>query len=235
MVLNHSNILNKFGRYKIDAFAVSTDINKTNAFHFDDLDDFILFVKKQSINVILYSYTYLDEEALIIDNDVISKLKLNPEMIGVIQSEIDEYNSKVEKLDFSTPITLTIYCVFDGIVCFTEIYDYWFQEQGFDHPEIVLIKIAEKNFDKMVNGQEEANKIRENKLIDLKERILSDSKFYNCTNIQLRRDYTYKMLNSDEVKELFYHKNGAMRDVHPITFVEEIWREHKANSKSSKS
>lgn len=192
------------------------------------LEILIDFAKKHSVDTFFYHYTYADEDDLLIDEDVISELRLDSEALYILEDKFEEYNSNVEMLDFTKPIFLNVYCVFQGVAYSVEEKDYWFIGEGFEMPETAALEIATRYLDDIADTKKaNAEKIYKEREV-LKRQILNDKEFHACTNATLRRGYADKLCRGNKyIRDLFWLERGGLRDITFLAFIEQIWKEYK--------
>jgi hypothetical protein len=227
MLLTREELLNTLKDFNV--YEILPEI-KGSIMEFNSLNDLISYALANNINSILYRYLYLYEEMLSITDETFKELHLNSEIIHIIQNDVDEYNGKLKNLDYSTPIGLEIYCIYNGMTFYFEDKNYWFLEMGYGFPKDDCVSIIEK-YENKIN--EEFSKKSE-KIIEgrnkLEEIIMEDINFYNCTNHNLRRKYAVELMDSGKVdKFLFYKEQGGLIDYTIETFIEYIWRKYKDN------
>ena len=213
-------------------YNVNAEIDKSNSMELASIEELIHFSCKHDIDSMFYCYNFIDEELLEINDEVISNLRLDENVLSVLQNEFDEYNESLSKLDFSNPVSLKLYCIHQGIILFVREDDYWFIEQGFDMPETICLKLANEYLEDIVaEGEKKKQKITEGRK-KLREQILNDEEFQQCSNIQLRRIYANKIYNKTiENKRLFVGEKRGLYDITINDFIERIWREYKASLK----
>lgn len=131
-------------------------------------------------------------------------------------------------LDFTKPILLTVYCVFQGVAYSVEEKDYWFIDEGFDMPETAALEIVTRYLEDIADTKKaNAEKIYKEREV-LKRQILKDREFQACTNVTLRRGYADKLCRGNKyIHDLFYMERGGLKDITILTFIEQIWREYK--------
>lgn len=229
-MLNKNELLKIMCENALYIYETANKVEMKSTIEFMNIDLMIEFAKNQKINTFFYHYYEMDEEDMIIDEDVIKKLRLDEDAITILNDQFDEYNRKVENMDFSRPVLLEIYCIYQGVLYSVKEYDYWFLEEGIEFPEITALKMATEYMEeiakeKMSNQQRIAEE-REK----LKIKIMQDEEFRNCTNKTLRRSYATKLFSENgQLQKLFYSCTGMLRDVTIIAFVEQIWKEYKNN------
>jgi hypothetical protein len=104
------------------------------------------------------------------------------------------------------------------------------QELGYGDPEQAVYTITQEKVDELKNEKEEVYIKREEARKQLRKRILNDPNFYTCTNKDLRRIYTRELVKTDKsIEALFYSPLCGLYDIGINTFVEDVWREHKAS------
>ncbi|GKX65823.1 hypothetical protein [Inconstantimicrobium mannanitabidum] len=222
--------------YKIEQTFETTNSEEnfatTNSMQLMCVEDIIKFSCKNNINSMFYYYGFTSEEALVIDDEIISDFWLEPEVKLILQDKFDEHNKRVYELDFNKPIYLYVYIIHQGIVLFAAEQDFWFFEEGLDFPKYVCEKIIDDNMN-------DINAERENKMERvyrdrevLHQQILNDEEFQQCTNQRLRLIYTGKIFkNNIDNKKLFIKESGGHYDITPGEFIELIWKEYKNNLK----
>lgn len=221
-------ILDMFKNAKLDSFKLNTEFNETNTMELMTIEDLIEFSCKHKIDTMFYNYTFIDEDVLSITDELISKLRLDEDALSILQDKFDDYNQSLSKLDFSKPIYLKVYCIYQGIVFFIQEDDYWFIDQGFGLPERACIELANEHFEDILTEKENKIQIVTDARNKLREHILNDKEFHKCTNIELRRMYANKMFKNNELnRSLFYSEKGGLYDVPINTFIEHVWKEYK--------
>lgn len=197
----------------------------------DSFDEVIRFAKRNQIFSIFYHYTRIDADDLMIDDDLIKELHLDDEAAQqVVACRIEQYNARVEKLDYSRPVALYLFCVYQGQKIFAIEDDHWFKNYGFEFPQIAAIKIADDALEAIVEARNVGKQRREAKRTELKSFMLHDPVFQRCTNHDLRRQYWSQLVEiQPEIRDLFRDpQSGSLYDVLGITFAENVWREYKA-------
>ncbi|MTI47852.1 MAG: hypothetical protein FH761_08425 [Firmicutes bacterium] len=221
-------LLELFKNANLDSYKVSADTNVTNAMKLMTIENLIEFSCKQNIDTIFYNYTFINEDVLSITEDVKSNLRLDEDILSILQDKFDEYNDSLLELDFDKPVYLNVYCIYQGVIFCVQEEDYWFEKQGFGMPEEVCLKLYTKYFEDIVTEKENKEQMISKARNELREKILSDEEFHKCTNIHSRRMYANKMFkNNENNQKLFYCENGGLYDISINTFIEYVWREYK--------
>ena len=228
---SEEELLEMFKNVGLDSYKVNTETEITKSIQLMSIEDLIDFSCKHNIDTMFYSYTFIDEDVLTITNEITSKLRLGEEL-SVLQDKFDEYNEGLSEVDYSKPVYLNVYCIYQGVIFFSQEDDYWFIEQGFGMPETVCLELATENLeDIMTEKEKRKQKISEDRK-NLRQQILNDEEFKICTNIQSRRLYADKMFrNNSANQQLFYSKREGLYDIPINSFVEDIWREYKGSLK----
>jgi len=207
-----------------------------NGIKFDDFEKLENFINDQKINVVFLSEYYDNPYNYIISEETFKKSRryYDYNFIDIIEEDINKYNKKVSKIDFSEPATAIIACIFDGKYCFVYLEnDKVFNPEELIEAEEKLQEIIEKN-EKSINKKKTENK----KIIDdlkekLREKILKDEQFLLCTNKQLRKNYLKTLLKEKLGNEYKPLKDNWSTDLpigiytDAIDFIELIWKELK--------
>lgn len=226
-------LLELFLNAKLDSYKLNTEFNETNTMELITIEDLIRFSYKHNIDTIFYYYTFIDEDVLSINDDVASNLRLDEDTLSILQDKFDEYNESILKLDFSKPIYLKVYCIYQGIIFFIQEDDYWFVDQGVGLPEKVCIELANEYFEDILTEKENKKQMLTDARNKLREHILNDEEFQKCTNIELRRMYANKIFkNNNKNQSLFYNEKDGLYDVPINTFIECVWKEYKDSLKN---
>lgn len=233
-MLNYSDLAEKFKIFAIDVYETNSTIHEIGHIEFDKLDDFVQFAKKNKIEYAFYNYIYISEENLKIDEDVVSKLNQNKDIYDILKNHFDEYNKKIEILDFSRPISLEICFAHQGIIYYLTEYDYWHEDEGFFRPEIAAMQIINDNLDEIVIKRNEYMEEIRREREKLKYMILNDENFRECSNAKMRKTYITNLVSEDKtIRNLFDAPERPLTDkTNLFEFVERIWKEYKESTKS---
>lgn len=222
------NILENVNVYKLN-----TEIQIENLIELDNLEDLIRFVHDNNIGSIFYYYSYLDGYTLTIsEEDIDEELNIDKEILSTLQNEFDKYNDEVSKLNFSNPISLNVYCIYEGIMLFTEEDDSWYIEEGFYTPEMACKTIMKNHLEEIeLKKKEKMDKIKKGRE-ELYQKMLDDKEFHKCTNMALRRIYGDKMFKQNiENQRLFWSKKGGLYNMSINEFIDYVWNEYKISIK----
>ena len=105
-----------FEKKSIRIYETEDSVSNKTSIKLTSVDDLLDFASNQSIDTMFYYYGHISSEDLLIDEDVLSKFKVDEDGKNVLAKEIDKYNAKAEKLDYSQPVFLEIYCIYNGII-----------------------------------------------------------------------------------------------------------------------
>lgn len=189
----------------------------------NEISELIRFAKTNNIKTVLYSYNHFNNDVYQISEDMLSEY--DSRVLKNIEKKVNEHNQYISMLDFSRPARLFVYCLFEGC-CFTIIdEDYWIDELN-------VLDAKEKLDELLLSCNEILEEIlveEENKKVALKSRlkelILADAHFFQCTNQKLRRTYIIELMErKTEYKDAFSYYTE------PIEYAEFIWKVHKSNS-----
>ena len=188
------------------------------------IDDIIKFAKESNINTIFFEYYYYDKDYFKIELEKYEE-EYPEEIINIMKNDIIEYNNKIDKIDFETPIRLLIYCLYNGYSVAIEQKNEWGEgyKESIVSGEEQMENFFQKYQDKLENYINEKEKQKEVELEKLKEIIFDDEQFQRSTNKELRYAYINTFLKKNpQYFQLFgEHGIGAYR------WIETIWREYK--------
>lgn len=188
------------------------------------IDDIVKFAKDNNINIIFFEYYYYNKEYFKIELEKFEE-EYPEEIINIMKNDIIEYNNKIDKIDFETPIKLLVYCIYNGYSIAIEQKDEWgegYKESIVSGEEQMKI-FFEKHQERLENYITEKEKQKETELERLKQIIFKDEQFQRSTNKELRYAYINAFLkkNSKYLQLFGDHGIGAYR------WIETIWREYK--------
>lgn len=189
-----------------------------------EIDHIVKFAKDNNINTIFFEYYYYNKEYFKIELEKFEE-EYPEEIINIMKNDIIEYNNKIDKIDFETPIKLSVYCIYNGYSIAIEQKDEWgegYKESIVSGEEQMKI-FFEKHQERLENYITEKEKQKETELERLKQIIFKDEQFQRSTNKELRYAYINAFLkkNSKYLQLFGDHGIGAYR------WIETIWREYK--------
>ena len=224
-------LLQELSDLSLDVYELEQKIDETATLEFKCFEDFKMFLTKHGVDSVFYYYDYINQEVLLITDDVIRGMGISEDEISVVKNEIELYNAKVNELDFGKPFELCVVFIFEGQMYVINEYDYWFIELGFGLPQEQVKKIMADNKQKIDNQKRVIKEEIDQKRNELREKILSDPEFHQCTNGKLRTAYAKRLFQGSQYTELFCKKGGGFYDLPAQYFIEEVWREHKRRIK----
>lgn len=204
-----------------------------------DLEGIIKFSKKRELKEIFYRFDYSSQEILSISREDMKRTmeKVDvpyEEICNVIAPMIEEYNSKVAKLDFTKPHSLTAFCLYQGQRIGIFETDFWFFEEDVTFPEEAIKLIIAENEEiikkHVFEKEDQSIKIKE----EFHQYLLNDEKFHKCTNASLRTTYKMELYKDNEhqkFKKAFIRGTEYQRYNEYAEFIEMVWREYKENLK----
>lgn len=227
-MLNKGQLIQKLTAMNLDCYETASDINENISIQLLNFDEFCRFVRSHNIDTVFFHYCYAAPEELQITDDVIAQLKLDSDVLEILQEKFDEYNQSVLQLDFSKPYSLTLYCTHQGFIFYIDADDYWFREAGIEMPQTAAVKFVDEHLSDIMKKKNSSNDLRLQKREELRQQILTDPEFHKCTNQNSRRVYSIKhFLNNEELTSLFFNEQHGLYDISITTFLEEVWREYK--------
>ena len=210
-------------------YETRSNVDENTAIRLLDFTSLFSFIKKHNIDTVFYCFEYASVEDLQITGSLVEEMRIDDEILSVVKADFENYNGTIKKLDFTRPYSLTVYCIYSNYIFYVDEFEYWFRDQGFGIPKKMAISMIEQKLDEIDIKKEEEFVKREKMRNQLREKMLKDKEFHKCTNKELRRFYTQQLYNKDEVHRLFYCPKYGVYDIPLSTFVEEVWREYKAN------
>lgn len=229
-MLTKKDLIHRLSEISLDFYETVSDVSDDNTIQLADLDALFTFISRHGIDTVFFHYDYATAEELQITDSILDKLNIDEEIHSVMQTTFQKYNNQVAQLDFSRPYSLTVYCIYQNFIVFCDDFDYWFREMGYGMPKNVAIGMIEEQLEAITRKKETAAQEREKKRAQLRQQILVDKNFHKCTNKELRRAYTQKLLKSNEsIQELFYSPKHGLYDIMIGTFIDEVWKEYKAS------
>lgn len=214
----------------LNAFEVrQTPKINDNTIVLKEINDMIRFCKVNDIKNIFYDYIFLDKENYIIDDEI--QENIEKDIYQLIKKEIEEHNKMVETIDFTRPVLLNTFIVFQGnLICILDS-DYWHEEVNLMNAEDT-IEYLQENYEYILEQKENEREERlEMVKGELKEYMLNDETFLICSNKSLRRNYAENLIKNRNVKkylEPFVSEySGQVAITTLVMFVEVVWAEFK--------
>ena len=188
--------------------------------------------------VFIYEHCEYPDDYYIDDEIILKGSRFNDdEFIEYIYPQIDEYNKKIAKIDFSYPAWLVAVCFCDNNAFFVICNNYRSLDgEALMEPEDMFEKICDSNDKYRQTLRAASQNILDNLRDELRNQILNDDKFKLCTNQTLRRNYAYKTFSKmdkrfEPLKKILYNETYNLLSSEGRDFIEVLWRELKINSK----
>lgn len=227
-MLEKEALVNKLTSLNLDVYETETDVIQERAIQLSNLEELCRFLQKHSISTVFFHYSYVSAETLEISAEVIETLRVDNEILELMEEKFLEYNMDVYSLDFDKPCMLSVFVTHQGFMYYIEEEDFWFVEEGYGEPKTMAKLLVNEYFDEIVKIREMSKEKRIDGREKLRQRLLEDKDFHKCTNNQLRRAYANKLYNDDpKVKELFYSPKYGIYDIPFNVFIETVWKEYK--------
>ncbi len=109
-------LLEQFNKENINVYRLTEFIETENKIKLDGIEELIRFAHDNNINNMFYFYYYLKGHGLLIDEQVINRFHLDSEVLTILKDEIMEYNIKISKQDYSKPVGVIVYCMYNGMI-----------------------------------------------------------------------------------------------------------------------
>lgn len=200
----------------------------------NDLASMVSFAKSIGVTTLFFEYYNFSKEDLLITENMTEYYE--DEYVNLIKNEILEYNLIIETLDFSFPVILRVFILYEGHVFGVNLEDPELCPISLSDPsERLDSMINNKDNDKIEIAKEEIEKRNKKLEEDLKNIIVLDENFKSCTNQNLRISYVERLLSKEENKkyeDLFKmgHSNSINRKSISY-FIDPIWAELKKGKK----
>jgi len=164
-----------------------------------DLQVIIDFAIAFDIRMLFYDYHYLYKEDYIFKD--INKNRYGIPTHSVIQNLFREHNEKMDSIDFSVPLGLSVFCLYEGHSVSILLTDPQMLKLSRNSLEEIEINIYNSNEESISKLKSENNKAREKLCDELINIILDDSEFKKRTNQSLRELYLDELLLKEENKK----------------------------------
>lgn len=236
-MIEEKELLNKMKREGINCFAVTSpkELDRDNMIYLEnnDIDEFIKFVKLNNIKSIFYKYYTFNSDLFYITEELAEDI--DDDVIKLIKNDIEEWNRKIDEVDFDIPVEVFIFCMYEShYITINYQNEFWDNQMSAKEK---LLELLESNANKVNDIIEERENEKENLKEKLKEYILNDDEFKICTNKSLRKNYMYELYRRkdiEEFKDLFWQENGYFKGTDPaVSFIELVWRTYKDNQRKN--
>ena len=227
-------IKERLSENKVDVFRVKKigELLKTGIL-FDDISEFFRLITTANINrVFIYEHFEFLEDYYITEETLKDVVRYeNDDFIDFIIPQINNYNSKIEKLDFKYPSMVIAFCICDNQFFFMfNTNERLLDGEELVEPETMLKIICDSNESQRCEILKKRRDLIDSLQEELRQQILKDDKFKVCTNQDLRRRYAAKLFSKLEkrfepLKSIMYQHNLAVLSREGREFIEVIWRE----------
>lgn len=215
----------------IKTYAVETGIDFiSTGICFFSYEDFLEFIKDNSINTIFVYEKYIDVDDYIITSKSFRNAEISEYKTEAIVPLIQAYNEELCNVEFDIPkyvFTIAIwnnqkfYYIFQNEI--------FFKGEPLVEPEEKLIELVENNISRIENANKAKEEAIEANIKQIKEFISQDEEFKKCTNQQRRYDYLRNLLNKNKKYEVL--KQHWMSNITLSTngryFIDDLWHELK--------
>lgn len=226
----------------INVFEVDNEIEELKKIGLslgDDIEKLITFTNVNNIKSIFYTYSFYNEYEYLIDEEdeeAISQ-EYGNDILEVIKKDILNHNKIINSFDFTRPMELYVFVIYQGRYVSISIADYWEYDLDLVSSREKIYELVSNNMNLLQEKIEKEKKEFEDLRNEFKEYILNDSKFENCTNHGLRREYMRTVFDNEDTKKyrpLFTRSGGILHDTLDIgrflDFLEMVWKEFKSKN-----
>ena len=222
-------------RKNIGCFAVglAPHISNKNSVGFVDYNEFIAFLKSENIKSIFCTSLAIEVEDYYITDDVMCKVMGEYEASRcpkAVSEAIVKYNLSIESYEkqMSNLKQNMYYAVYNGFVVYIILADYVNLPEPHEQLEAIL---ATKQAEIVAEREQQAALFEEQK-VKLKQKILADPAFYQCTNQKLRRSYIDQLIPhlSNEyslIKKKWTYADTGFASMDARNFIDLLWNEYK--------
>lgn len=194
----------------------------------NDINELISFMKSNNIKNAFYDYTFYNKDYFLINEQLTSEF--GEDAYSLIVEEAEAHNEMIETFDFSRPLKIKIFCIYESHYIAIIEYDSWCEDLGILSAEEKILDLLECKKEKLESNKKK-RKLNDEKLkAEFKNYILHDEEFTKCTNQRLRRDYMYLVFDKEDAqkyKSLFFNEYGRLDISIAVNFIEILWREYK--------
>lgn len=189
-------------------------------------EDFLDFHKHVDNKLLFYTYDYEDKENYYIPEEYHTWFE-DSEIQHLLSEKVNEYNEKLDNINFDQPSELIMFYVKDGFVFYnTTIREELFELSDGDTVGYALVEEVGDAIpeEKIMEITEKRKKALDQKKQEIKENIFKDPEFKSATNSSLRRSYAARYFK-DHPEE-----SELLRETYlpPFLFVDQIWKEFKS-------
>lgn len=232
-LISEKIVIDKLVENDIDAFEVDTldsQLETLIALKNSNVEEFLRFIKSHDITTVFYNKAFYDPDIFKITDEEISRL--DDDLLEVLTDEIDNYNTQIDDIDFSRPIQITYFALYQGQkIGFFES-DYWHFDEGLLLGKEKYLDLID-SYESVIDDVLEKRKETEEKLrSDLETLISEDEQFLLCTNQRLRLSYIQQLLNKKDMgqhRELFTHGSEFINPRTAQNYIDLVWKKLKTS------
>ncbi len=193
----------------------------------NDMDELIRFVKVNNIKNVFFVYSFYNEDYFVIDEET---NKFHEDIYSLIRKNVESHNEQIKKLDFSRPVEINVFCIYEARYIAINDYDFWCDELGIKSAKEKILDLIDDNSSTIDAKKKERKSNDEVLKEEFKNYVLNDVEFKKCTNQRLRRDYMYLVFEREETKKyktVFFRIDNMLNIPIAVNFIEMLWREYK--------
>ncbi|RCW74988.1 hypothetical protein [Saliterribacillus persicus] len=193
----------------------------------NNIEDFLRFASDSLYDYVYFYYTYYDSEYYKIPFDWYSDYPRD------FITKISKHNRSIESLDFSTPKSLTLFILQNGMYVGIVFENRWIENDEIEDAEEAIEMLENTFYDELKeikNSKEDLKKDDEN---ELREIIINDPEFRYCKNQELRYWYLVEMLEKEDMKKYEYlvQPPGIPHNGKIKMFMDKTWILYKERKK----
>lgn len=192
-----------------------------------DIIPLITYAQQNSIKHIFYRYLYSDREFFLVDMEHSTGY-----IYTIAKEEILLNNNKINKLDFTKPALLEVFCLHNGVCIMMNFEAPWME--GLLKKEDYLEMLKKKHTDLLNVQQKKQEEYEERIKSELREFLLNNKEFQMCTNQNLRKAFFDKVIQQKENEKFkipFTNSNGRFSLWDALNYVDLVWAIFKSSKK----
>lgn len=200
---------------------------KDSSIVFNDIQEYITFIKYNDIKSIFYNYQYYEKEEYIINGHEVDEY-----IIKSVSKAIKERNSLINSLDFiNTPRKLCVYALYQGKYVSYYFYNNWLEEMDIEKSSSFVEKLEYQYSEVLEKRRKEHCGEVLSLKNELKEIILNDFTFTICRSKELRTNYADNIRRDRKYKKYeCCFAGGYKKGIYKTDFdffIELTWAEYK--------
>lgn len=196
-----------------------------------DFEDFLSLIENNQISQVFIHEQYMEPDYYLITENTFKEIGVDANRVECLKEYIEEYNCSIESVDVEFPERVIVFLIWNG----QRFYFIFENAILIDGEEVIsgeekLKELIILNEQSISEEDEIRRKLIEKQREELRQYILDDPEFKECTNNRLRRNYIIRMFEGDNVpkalKQCWVNPNGFLFHV-AFDFIEAIWKEIK--------